>query len=168
LGRDAPIQIRTPTRVGDDNDWQLVRTAQSQTCAIKEDQSLWCWGSGTSGQLGVDPAIIRKTPTRVGTDNDWVNVEPQALHTCGLREDNSLWCWGRRQEGQLTLGYDPNPILTPLLVDANSDWDLLSCGRFHTCGRRANVLYCTGENIDGRLGDGTLVRSYGFVPVQAF
>ena len=23
------------------------------TCAIKTDQTLWCWGDGASGQLGI-------------------------------------------------------------------------------------------------------------------
>lgn len=168
LGRDAPIQIRTPVQVGRDDDWRLVSASQSQTCAIKEDQSLWCWGAGTSGQLGIDPAIDRKAPTRVGNENDWLRVEPQALHTCALRTDGSLWCWGRREEGQLTLGYDPNPVVTPTLIDPNLDWEGLSAGRFHTCGKRAGIFSCSGENVDGRLGTGTLTRSYGFLPVASF
>lgn len=168
LGRETPIQLRTPSRVGSDDDWKLIRASQSQTCGIREDKSLWCWGAGDQGQLGIEPPEVRKTPSRVGEDNDWAVVEPQTLHTCGLKENGAFFCWGRRQEGQIVVSYDPSPVLIPFAIDPAFDWDLISAGRFHTCGRRAGVLHCTGENTDGRLGDGSLVRSYGFVPVQAF
>jgi alpha-tubulin suppressor-like RCC1 family protein len=146
----------------------LIKAAQSQTCAIRDSGALWCWGSNDQSQIGIEPAVTPTAPTQVGTETDWLDVEPQALHGCGRRGSGEIWCWGRRQEGQLVLAYDPNPVTTPTSIDPNADWEVLSSGRFHTCGRRAGALFCTGENGDGRLGDGTMMRSYGFLPVQSF
>jgi len=168
LGVIGPGQIRTPTQVGTDADWATISAGQSQTCALKADQTLYCWGDNTESQLGIVPAGTVSTPTRVGTDADWTSISIDVLHACGTREPGWLYCWGRRQEGQLTIPYDPMPIATPVLVGTESDWSDVSVGRFHTCARRAGAYYCTGENSDGRLGDGTMTRAYGFVPVLPF
>jgi len=168
LGVIGGGQIRTPTQVGTDTDWSVVSTGQHQTCALKSNRTLHCWGDNTQSQLGMEPPGTVSTPTQVGTDADWTSISVDFLHTCGTRDPGWLYCWGRRQEGQLTIPYDPMPVATPMLVGTNSDWTDLAVGHFHTCARRAGAYYCTGENVDGRLGDGTMLRPYAFVPVLPF
>lgn len=169
LGAPTPSQVRTPTRVGSDTNWASVSAAQSQTCGIRSDGSLWCFGSDSEGQLGLNVLDAVTTPTRVGSDNDWTRVETSALHGCGLRGLGVLHCWGRVQEGQLGIPYDPNPQTTPLAIHPGYQADEVTLGRFTTCGVHAGAhLYCTGENAEGELGNGTTTRSYGFVAVQDY
>jgi alpha-tubulin suppressor-like RCC1 family protein len=168
LGQADPGQVRSPMRVGTDTDWAHLSVGQSQTCALKESGTLYCWGANDESQLGIDPPGVVSTPTQVGSDTDWIAVSQSALHGCGLRQAGTLHCWGRRQEGQLTLPYYAAPIALPVQIGTDSDWSDLTVGRFHTCARRASAYQCTGENADGRLGDGSTTRSYGWVPVLAF
>jgi len=55
----------TPTRVGTDS-WKVVSGGGSHSLAIKNDGSLWAWGSNTFGQLGLGDVYGIYTPTRVG------------------------------------------------------------------------------------------------------
>jgi len=44
--------ITIPTRIGDDNDWAFVSTGNFHTVAIREDGSLFTFGSNVWGELG--------------------------------------------------------------------------------------------------------------------
>ena len=44
---------------------------RGQTCGVRTDGSLWCWGYNEQGQLGLGDTSNLLVPTRVGTDTDW-------------------------------------------------------------------------------------------------
>jgi hypothetical protein len=51
----------SPTQIGRDSDWSLVTTTasrSSESCAIKTDGSLWCWGNGAAPIAGIEPAPV--------------------------------------------------------------------------------------------------------------
>lgn len=59
----------TFAQVGTDANWKEVFPGGSHVVAIKNDGSLWSWGAGMSGALGVGYTTFRlSTPTRVGTN----------------------------------------------------------------------------------------------------
>jgi alpha-tubulin suppressor-like RCC1 family protein len=41
-----------PFQIGNDSDWSLVFGGWEDTCGIKTDGSLWCWGRNSRGQIG--------------------------------------------------------------------------------------------------------------------
>ena len=47
--------------------------AKDQTCAIKADTSLWCWGDNTNGQLGTGNTVPSTDPLQV-TGTGWSQV----------------------------------------------------------------------------------------------
>jgi len=49
LGEIVPEPVRVP-----DEDWARVDAGLAHTCAVKLDGSLWCWGSASHQQLGLD------------------------------------------------------------------------------------------------------------------
>lgn len=154
LGPGAPIQVRTPTRVGSDTDWARVACGQGHTCGVREDGTLWCWGDDFAGQVGIALGTRFLEPTRVGSDVGWASVSTYVFQTCGVRTDGTLWCWGRNVEGQLGTG-DTRDRGEPTRVDDRDDWARVSAGWFHTCAqRRDGSVWCTGENGDGRIGVG--------------
>jgi alpha-tubulin suppressor-like RCC1 family protein len=170
LGTNQPGQIRTPTQVGSDLNWKGVYGGAFHTCAIRDDDSLWCWGSNASYQLGIDDTTNPKmAPTQVGTGTDWMTVSLSPFHACGLRQPGTLWCWGRNDEGQLGLPWSADPTRVPTQIGSDTDWVEVSGGWMHTCARRADdSVWCTGENVDGRVGDGSTARPYAFVAVDPF
>ena len=45
--------------------WKTVGVGESHACAVGEDHSLWCWGSNSSGQLGVGTGPNLTAPVAV-------------------------------------------------------------------------------------------------------
>lgn len=96
-----------PRAVAPGEAWSLVEAGYRNTCAIRSDGSLWCWGQGADGEIGDGRLELRTTPTRVidppaGTRWESVDVSGTSAgsHVCGVRSDRSLWCWGRNDYGQ--------------------------------------------------------------------
>jgi alpha-tubulin suppressor-like RCC1 family protein len=51
--------------VGIGTDWARVSAGARHTCALRLDQTLWCWGSNVFGQLGLGDVTDRLVPTQV-------------------------------------------------------------------------------------------------------
>ena len=97
-----PGQTRVPMRVGDASDWLQVSASQHDSCGVRGDGSLWCWGLNTHYELGAPELDARiATPAQVGSDTDWEEVAVGWFHTCGRKRDGRVFCWGRAIEGQL-------------------------------------------------------------------
>ena len=61
---------------------------------IKEDGTLWGWGSNMFGQIGDGTTIDRDTPVQIGTDTDWERVAIGDSRTVAIKTDGSVWSWG--------------------------------------------------------------------------
>ncbi len=85
--------------------WLSVSAGQSHTCGIMSDQSLWCWGDDTQGQLGDAKETPQSAPVAIGVPGQtWQAVAAGLAHTCGLAPGGTLWCWGSDANGQLGIG----------------------------------------------------------------
>ena len=73
--------------MGDDNDWRSVSTHGWNTCAIRTDNSLWCWGSNERGQVGDGTTTDRLVPTAIGQGQAWWVVSVGAVSTTALSLD---------------------------------------------------------------------------------
>src|SRR5258706_1163535 len=83
------------------SDWLTVVASTEQTCAIKVDHTLWCWGDNNAGEVGIASSTSEiAVPTQVGTAT-WTTVAAGGYHFCGIQTDGSTWCWGRNNEGEL-------------------------------------------------------------------
>jgi hypothetical protein len=119
------------------------------TCALKTDNSLWCWGGNSSGQLGYGDAISRTAPIQI--TKDIASVSLGCYHTCAVKTDNTLWCWGSSGFGQLGT---TETVVLPIQI--TTDVTSVSLGCYHTCAVKTdNTLWCWGYNASGQLGDGT-------------
>ncbi|MFH1654574.1 MAG: hypothetical protein ABIE74_11060 [Pseudomonadota bacterium] len=91
--------------------WVLL----SPPCAIKADNSLWCWGKNDYGELGIRTSNFlscpdvngvlgscedKAEPTQVGIEANWGYVSG----SCAIKSDGTLWCWGNNEYGQLGNG----------------------------------------------------------------
>lgn len=155
----------TPTRVGTDTDWSSVAVGAGHTCAIRTDGSLWCWGRGDAGQLGLNDLTSRESPVRVGTAVNWELIALGARHTCGIRADGTLWCWGANDQGELGVGSPgcgTGPCRVPTQVGTTADWTSVALGDNHTCATREDgSLWCWGDSTAGQLGLGDATECGG-------
>ncbi len=111
------------TQVGTDRDWKTVAVTRFfgySALAIKTNGTLWAWGEGESGALGLGNYKNYATPTQVGTDNDWKDVSVGNGFTIALKNDGSLWGWGWNARGCL---WDlPMLVKVPTQMGTETDW----------------------------------------------
>jgi cysteine-rich repeat protein len=131
-----------------------VSTGGNDSCAVRTDSTLWCWGDNTYGQLRIGDTANRLTPVNVG-DTAWNRVSCGQSHSCALRTDGSLSCWGNNTSGQLgNLAVPPSGGQTEV---AGGPWQSISAGSYQTCAiKQDGTLWCWGDNTNGQIGIGTL------------
>ncbi len=146
-------QAWVPTRVGVDSDWRSAACGMVSTHAIKQDGSLWAWGT--------HPYTNYSLPSRIGSDSDWQAVAcgsdlvTASTFTVALKTNGSLWSWGDNQFGQLGIGNSTGTNF-PSQIGTNRDWTSVACGGRHAAGIRSDgTLWAWGNNGTGQLGIGT-------------
>ena len=151
LGAESSQDEREPLRVGSDNDWLFVDAHYHNSCAIKNDGSLWCWGQNNEGQVGQGTSEgLVVAPARVGEDSDWSLVRA-GQHACGLKQNGSLSCWGRNAEGQVGDGTTQEAQL-PIWVAQDEVFSALATGGRSSCAvAKDGGLWCWGRNHRGQV-----------------
>lgn len=145
---DRPVLVRAPD---DGGGWATVSTSGGSTCGTRTTGTLWCWGRGDDGQLGLGDGTDRPSPVRVGTADGWASVSAGWFHSCGVRSTGALRCWGLGNRGQLGTGATTTRR-TPVGV-GTATWRAVAVGGHHTCGVRADqTLWCWGLDATGQLG----------------
>lgn len=114
---DKISQHHPPHELGD---VQLSETAKritmssAHTCVVSQSGKIFCWGSGTQGQLGQPgitstekPGSMPPAAVPLFADNAADSVVELALgdgHSCALMSSGSMRCWGQGFDGQLGTG----------------------------------------------------------------
>jgi len=85
LGTNNTINRSTPvTTFAGGTNWKQVACAGLNSAAIKTDGSLWTWGSGFNGQLGINDTNTRCTPVTAFTGgNNWKQIDT-GVHTAAV------------------------------------------------------------------------------------
>lgn len=143
--------VDSPVQVGSDSDWRSVSAASYWTCAIKTDNSLYCWGFNSQGQVGDGTTTERLSPTLIGSD--YQMVSGFLTHSCGLKTDGTLHCWGYNLYGGIGDGTSNNSRLAPVQVGGDTDWSQVSAGGYYSCAlKNSGTIYCWGINSYGQIG----------------
>jgi len=108
VGDDEYPDSQPPVAIGGKARW--VRAHWQQTCAMRDDGNVICWGDNTFQQLGYaarQPVGDNETPDSIGPAPLGPGIKDVALgqlHSCGLYGDGSVRCWGFGPNGQLGAG----------------------------------------------------------------
>jgi alpha-tubulin suppressor-like RCC1 family protein len=101
--------------------WTSVSTHgngnENHTCATRSDGTLWCWGSGTNGELGGAAVPSAVNPTQVGSETDWGLASSGGNHSCAVKTASTTYCWGGNNDGQIGQGNQTTPQINPKLVN---------------------------------------------------
>ncbi len=141
----------TPVAVSLGGQAAAVAAGGDHTCALLEDGSVNCWGSGAQGQLGTGDTTDQSTPQPasllVGTATD---VAAGSHDTCAIIE-KSLQCWGGNSDGQL--GEDASAESTaPININGQTDVAEVTVGSTRICVRHGNSdVDCWGEAPAGHI-----------------
>ena len=116
----SPVQVPGTT-------WATIVTGQDATYGSKTDGTLWSWGYGPEGDLGLNGPLPTKisSPTQIpGTTwstemHDYAAGPRTAL---AVKQDGTLWVWGSKDYGMLGMNDQTqrsSPIQIPGLSGVN-------------------------------------------------
>jgi alpha-tubulin suppressor-like RCC1 family protein len=145
-----------------------IAAGASNSCALRADGTVWCWGANGLGQLGngaggpQDPAhqlSAVATPVVIFGGAAVTNARSISVggaDSCATDPYGSIYCWGDNSVGEL--GFDPGPtfgfatVITYPVTGVSGAVDV-SVGRFHVCGTFNNGLVaCWGRDEAYQLG----------------
>ena len=106
----------------------MTASGRAHTIVLKQDGSVWAFGSNTYGQLGIGTVdnVIQNVPQRltffddlrkveessdgtlISTGENVVKVYAREYHSVALTDKGNVYTWGLNNRGQLGLGYDPS------------------------------------------------------------
>ena len=143
------------------NGFVTVSAGANHTLAVKEDGTLWAWGSNTYGQLGDGTTVDKNRPVQIGTATNWEAVAAGQFHSVAINAAGQLYAWGYNNYGQLGDGTTTTtPTLAPQLIVSTVYWTAASAGYSHTVAMDSSgILYAWGGNSYGQLGDGSNTNS---------
>jgi alpha-tubulin suppressor-like RCC1 family protein len=146
-----------------------ISAGQYSTCAVSSAGTAYCWGQGSSGQLGVSGSTASSsTPVAVTTSGTalsgrtLVQVAAGYYHTCALDSTGLVYCWGTDTDGQVgtttTVTSTPQPAAAAVYTTgtpmAGRIIVQITAGGQHTCALDSTGLaYCWGYGTNGQLGN---------------
>ncbi len=155
LGNGGPVGSTTTFSSGPvkviGTGYRQVSAGDASTCAVRTNDSLWCWGFNANGGMSDSSSPVQVAGT-------WQQVSVGGLTVCAVNTDDELWCWGQGMSGQLGDGQAATSY-TPVQVPGS--WSTVSTGgEDYPMGAATCALdtdgkaWCWGENSQGRLGTG--------------
>lgn len=153
-GYRAPATLEPGTTWKDVSVGGLAAPNETKLCAIRSDDTLWCWASTGSAPAQPDSATFKQ-------------VGVSLTNRCAIATTGALYCWGQNVFGPLGTG-DTNFRASPTQIGSDLDWKIVAPGKDHTCAiKTSGALYCWGWNAFGQVGDDTVVQRNAPVPVDA-
>jgi alpha-tubulin suppressor-like RCC1 family protein len=130
------------------------------TIALKNDGTVWAWGSNSYGELGqggyssssVDPVQVR---IQGGFLTDIIAISAGISHVLALKADGTVWAWGNNQYGQLGDGTTINKNL-PVQVTNLSNIIAIAAGEEFSLALMAyGEVLAWGKDDKNQLGNRT-------------
>ena len=159
--KSRPVQIGT-------SKWKKVSSKNNVSYAIRSDNTLWAWGTGSGNGWGNGTTGNYSVPTQVGSSL-WVQVTSTNSNGFAIRIDGTLWGWGYNAQGQLGDSTVTTRTSMVQISGGGTNWSKLSntgddvSGAFGAI-KSNGTLWVWGFNAYYGLGDGTAVNKS--IPIQ--
>ena len=169
-GSRIPVQVAGVSGSGNLTNISQIAAGDYNTCALKSDGTVFCWGNGENGELGNNNSRSSFVPVQVVGMGGISQISVGSYHSCALRSDGSAFCWGANWYGELgnNSNDSSNAPVQVQGVDGSgylADVSQLSSGKNHSCAVKSDgAVFCWGNNGDGEMGDNTYDQR--LTPVQ--
>jgi len=150
---DGELQTTASTEIGIAG-WSRIAASQHHVLALREDGSLWAWGSNSNGQLGDGTSIGSEIPKLIDNNNVYVSIAV-GRHSLALRDDGTLVAFGDNWFGALGNGQDGIQVNAVPLEVAGGPYSAVSAGyAWGVAGKEDGTLWSWGINdpVPGPLG----------------
>lgn len=152
----------TPTKVQGNHLFETLGLGRSTTCAINNQNELYCWGSGSLIPLQTNPGNIL-TPLLVNNTNNWTGTDLNQYAGCALDSLGDAYCWGSRFRTSTGLQSTSQDVRIPTKQNTNLKYQKIKLNsKIGTtnyeigCALTTNdEIACWGDNTDGKLGRNT-------------
>jgi len=155
-GGDTTQDALAPVLVEGGFQWRSVSAGWAHSCGITVDGDAFCWGEGSSNELGNGTPADQTSPVKVAGNRTWKAISAGERHSCGIDGDSKLYCWGAGGLiGLGTVGAGMPAILAP-----DEEWETVQTLSTHTCAITSDTrTFCWGTNTFGQLGIRTTINS---------
>ena len=156
----------------------VVTSGWEHSCVLSSANVAYCWGHGSSGELGNNAGTNSSVPVAVSTSGALLGLTVTQITagyavTCAIASNNAGYCWGHGGSGELgnsssSQANAPAAVSTSTLLSGKT-LTQISTGQYHTCALDSQGgSYCWGSDAGGQLGDpATGVTNYVPIPVPA-
>ncbi|HBW38185.1 cell wall-binding repeat-containing protein [Desulfosporosinus sp. BICA1-9] len=158
-GEEGMLNFTNLTQVNGISDIVSVSAGFSHSLALKEDGTVWGWGSNELLQLGNTEQQWFETPVQIPALKDVTSVSAGAYLSMALKKDGTIWTLGANGSGQLGNGYKVSdlpisaaPVKVVHVTKANS----IAAGYGFALGRADGYVWGWGGNTTGQLGNGSV------------
>lgn len=143
---------------------QMQARAALTWTGIPAVPSMWAWGRGQDGQLGINAVGFRSSPVQVDSGISWPRIAAVEF-AGGIKGDGTLWMWGDGVSGHMG-NNSIAPRSSPTQVGTDTDWAAINVGASFIGAVKTNgTAWVWGQNNAGYLGlDNSLVAKSS--PVQ--
>jgi alpha-tubulin suppressor-like RCC1 family protein len=155
-GGDVPAPHAVPLADGATATFKRVEAGALHSCALTEQDELWCWGH--------QDQIMKASSTAVSImpGMAWRDIALGTDHTCGI-VGNDVYCWGSNDKDQC--GPGGSVVLTPMKITFPSTvpadlvpkrvfaGEQMSCALMTEPAAAAGKLVCWGANTGRRIMD---------------
>jgi len=151
--------------------WKQISAGSNFACGIAENNTVYCWGSNTYGQLGNGATSYYPVTTPVAVNTSGVlagktilSVVAGSQHACVIASDNQVYCWGNNQIGQLG-NNSTQPSSVPVAVDTSGVLSGKTVLSIDSEGANVCVIasdnqaYCWGDSGWGQHGNNNSYNS---------
>ena len=154
---NIPVRVLLPNG----SNASTVSTGIGFTCALLENDSVYCWGANHHGQLGIGTFAsnaVAPVQVELPTGSNTNSIFAGSDYTCALVNNVSVYCWGNNNYGQLGDGspIGGSNIPVRVLLPDNMWATSISVGNVNTCAILNNdTVYCWGSGLHTHFSDFT-------------
>ena len=154
-----PVAVQMPAGVS----FQSITANNVHTCALTTEGKAYCWGQGSSGQLGNNSTTASRIPVAVQMPAgvSFQSIAAGYYHTCALTTTGQAYCWGQGSSGRLgNNSTTDSRIPVAVQMPAGVSFQSIAASSLHTCALTTEgKAYCWGQGSIGQLGNNSTTDS---------